>query len=118
MPHHTDAEFLRWPELGFRDQAAGAVEQVRRPNPAGDDPFLDLRSGNDQNLPADVTGDEPRKDSPPRTHRRRNQFRTRLKKNPAPPAELGIDPCRLTYPPNSSGRGRSRLPNPRNVRLT
>lgn len=39
----------------------GDVKHVRGPDTADDGSFLDLRSGNDQNLSADIAGDEPRK---------------------------------------------------------
>src|SRR5262245_32933428 len=64
MPHLVDAEFSRRLELRLGDQASGDVEQVGCANPAGDDPLLNLRGGDDQNFPANVLCDEAREGSP------------------------------------------------------
>ena len=62
IPHSPNLKFRWRPELGLRGQALGNVEDVRRPLSTRDDPLFKPCSRDDQNFPANVASDEPRKD--------------------------------------------------------
>jgi hypothetical protein len=61
VPHLVDAKLSRRLKLRFRNEAAGYVKNVSRPNAGCDHSFFDPRCRNDENVSADVAGDEPSK---------------------------------------------------------
>ena len=67
FPVHCHISLIRsslaGPNFTLGNQAAGEIEQVRRSDAAGDDPILNFCGGDDQDIPADVAGDKPRKGS-------------------------------------------------------
>src|SRR5437762_12733622 len=60
VPHLLDTKLPRRFKLRLVRQMMRNVKHVGGPNPASDDPLINPSSGNDDNVPADVTSNEPR----------------------------------------------------------
>ena len=59
MPHLLDANLPRRLELKLTHQTVSNVKNVSRPNSPSDDALVNARRGNDDNVSADITSDEP-----------------------------------------------------------
>jgi hypothetical protein len=63
IPHLLDLDFHSWPELRLRDQPLGNIKHIRCPHSTRDDPLVQPRSRDDQDFPANVASNIPRKGS-------------------------------------------------------
>jgi len=64
VPHLLNLEFPWRLELRLRDKALGSIKDVGCPLSTCDDPLVQSRSGDNQNVPANFASNKPRK-SPP-----------------------------------------------------
>ena len=62
MPHPLNMKFARRLKLRLRDKILASIKQVDGPDPAEDDSLVELRNRDDENIAANVLGNELRND--------------------------------------------------------
>jgi hypothetical protein len=61
MPQFVDTQFHRGLKLGLRNETARYIKHVRSSDTARDHTLIKFRSRDDQDIPANVAGNKPRK---------------------------------------------------------